>query len=327
MPLRFCKTRWTENVPVVERVVEMLPQLRQYIKAVQDNKVPDPKTETFGVVKESCSDELIEAKLAFYRFVGKKIKPFLTLYQTDKPMMPFLAGDLRDVIKSLMTAVIKADVMTEAKTTTQLCEIKVSDTTKQLHCKKVDIGFSAEKIVKKALQDKQISELREKEFRESAKAFIIAILSKLLDKCPLKYFLVRNMSCLDPRLMAKNQDDCKAKMKRILHDLVQAKRIREDDCDDIQRQYGHFLDEVVPGEASSFFDFKPTEERVDRLLYQTMASKPEFFQLWNVVRLLLLLSHGQTSVERGISVNRQIEVEIEVESALSVTTLNTLEVY
>jgi len=62
----------------------------------------------------------------------------------------------------------------------------VSDTTKQLHCKKVDIGFSAEKTVKKALQDKQISELREKEYRESAKAFIIAILSKLLDKCPLQ---------------------------------------------------------------------------------------------------------------------------------------------
>ena len=27
MPLRFCKTHWTENVPVVDRAVEMLPQL------------------------------------------------------------------------------------------------------------------------------------------------------------------------------------------------------------------------------------------------------------------------------------------------------------
>ena len=37
MPLRFCKTRWTENVPVVERAADMLPQLRQYINAVKDN--------------------------------------------------------------------------------------------------------------------------------------------------------------------------------------------------------------------------------------------------------------------------------------------------
>ena len=63
MPLRFCKTRWTENVPVVERALDMLPQLRQYIKAVNKSKVPDPQTRTFGVVKEMCGDQLIEAKL------------------------------------------------------------------------------------------------------------------------------------------------------------------------------------------------------------------------------------------------------------------------
>jgi len=38
MPLRFCKTRWLENVPVVDRAVEMLPQLRLYVNAVQENK-------------------------------------------------------------------------------------------------------------------------------------------------------------------------------------------------------------------------------------------------------------------------------------------------
>jgi hypothetical protein len=54
----------------------MLPQLRQYIKAVKENKVPDPQTKTFGVVKESCGDLLIEAKLAFYRYVGKNFDRF-----------------------------------------------------------------------------------------------------------------------------------------------------------------------------------------------------------------------------------------------------------
>lgn len=190
MPLRFCKTKWTENVPVVERVIEMLPQLCKYLKAVQENKVPNPKTKTFCVVKETCGDELIEAKLSFYLFVAKKIQPFLTLYQADKPMMPFLPTDLLEVIKSLMAAVLKDDTIKEAKTTTQLCAIKVSDATKQLHYKNVEIGFSADKMLKKALQEKKISELRVKEFRESSKAFIVAILSKLLDKCPLKYSVV-----------------------------------------------------------------------------------------------------------------------------------------
>ena len=125
MPLRFCKTRWTENVPVVESVVDMLPQLRQYINAVKDNKIPDPKTKTFGIVKESCGDVLIEAKLAFYRYIGKKIQPFLTLYQSDAPLIPFLASDMFAVLKSLMAVVIKEDILTKASNAAQICEIKV----------------------------------------------------------------------------------------------------------------------------------------------------------------------------------------------------------
>lgn len=35
---------------------------------------------------------------------------------------------------------------------------------------------------------------------------------------------------------------------------------------------------------------------------------PNYDRLWSVVRMLLLLSHGQASVERGFSVNRQLEV-------------------
>ena len=35
----------------------------------------------------------------------------------------------------------------------------------------------------------------------------------------------------------------------------------------------------------------------------------QFGALWAMVKPLLLLSHGQASVERGFSVNRQVEVE------------------
>ena len=56
MPLRFCKTGWTENVPIMERAIEMLVQLHQYVKAVQESKVFNPKTKSFDDVTESCND-------------------------------------------------------------------------------------------------------------------------------------------------------------------------------------------------------------------------------------------------------------------------------
>lgn len=48
-----------------------------------------------------------------------------------------------------------------------------------------------------------------------------------------------------------------------------------------------------------------TQGQVDALLY----GKRKCMKLWDVVAPVLLLSHGNASVERGFSVNRQIEVE------------------
>jgi len=78
MPLRFCKIRWTENVPVVGRTVDMLPKLCQCIKVVNENEVPYPQTRIFGVLKETCRDPLIAAALSFYRCVGKTIQSVST---------------------------------------------------------------------------------------------------------------------------------------------------------------------------------------------------------------------------------------------------------
>ena len=39
-------------------------------------------------------------------------------------------------------------------------------------------------------------------------------------------------------------------------------------------------------------------------MHEAMAGK---VKLWNVVRMLLVLSHGQAAVERGFSINKQAE--------------------
>ena len=98
-------------------------------------------------------------------------------------------------------------------------EVNVTDTNNHQHYKKIDVGFSVEKLLKKLLQEKKISERQEsdRKFRKEAKLFIIAVLSKLFNKCSLYYSLVRNVACLDPRQMSSKPDDCKGKFKKNLH--------------------------------------------------------------------------------------------------------------
>ncbi len=40
-PLKYCKTRWIENVPVIERALLVLPSVAKYVKAISE-KFPDP---------------------------------------------------------------------------------------------------------------------------------------------------------------------------------------------------------------------------------------------------------------------------------------------
>ena len=91
--------------------------------------------------------------------------------------------------------------------------------------------------------------------------------------------------------------------------LVQANRLRETEYDTLARQYSQFIDSEVATNKSNFSAYDAESQRLDSFFCERLNDAKEFSRLWEVVKKLLLLSHGQASVERGFSVNRQIEVE------------------
>lgn len=56
--------------------------------------------------------------------------------------------------------------------------------------------------------------------------------------------------------------------------------------------------------SNLFLSFNPKTQRIDEFFVKHMSAE-SFPKLLTVVKLLLLLSHGQASVERGFSVNRE----------------------
>ena len=60
-------------------------------------------------------------------------------------------------------------------------------------------------------------------------------------------------------------------------------------------------------EASQFSGFDQASCRVDKFFYDRLANMPEYAKLWAIVKIILLLSHGQATVERGFSVNKEVE--------------------
>ena len=76
--------------------------------------------------------------------------------------------------------------------------------------------------------------------------------------------------------------------------------------DSIKREYSSFVQEVHdnPKVLEGFQSDSVCENRVDSFLASHLKSS-EYQKFWNLVKCLLVLSHGQAGVERGFSVNKE----------------------
>ena len=240
--------------------------------------------------------------------VARQFERFLVRYQTDKPMVPHLSGDLLTLIKELMTRFVNRSVLKKSSTPPKL--IGVNFEKDNVNYKEIDIGYAADKETKQLLATEKISEKILLEFRMECKEVLIKATTLLLEKCPLKYSLVRNLACLDPREIAKNPEDSKAKFRMVLNKLDNAKRVKTKDCDDLLWQYNQFVSEVACASKSKYVDYDPySEARLDTFFCEEIGTFNEYSLLFDVVKICLCLSHGQVTVERAFSVNANVIVE------------------
>ena len=145
--LNYCATRWLENMPVAESVVQMWLHLKTYVSAALKEEIPKPSTRAFDVIREATRDPLTEVKLQAFLSITKMVTPFMTLYQTDRPMIPFLASDLHKLLKQLLVGFVKEDVV-ESLSLAKLTEQDVNDKKNYKPTSKIDLGFSATTLLK-----------------------------------------------------------------------------------------------------------------------------------------------------------------------------------
>ena len=57
---------------------------------------------------------------------------------------------------------------------------------------------------------------------------------------------------------------------------------------------------------TSFSGFVVCEQRLDTFFFDALHMEKSYANLWNTLKLLLTMSHGQAAVERGFSVNKEV---------------------
>ena len=74
----------------------------------------------------------------------------------------------------------------------------------------------------------------------------------------------------------------------------------------MKEQFALFIeDDLIKKEMEKY----SMETRLDDLYGRALNGRDEYHDLWRVIKLCLILSHGNASVESGFSVNEQLLVE------------------
>ena len=76
--------------------------------------------------------------------------------------------------------------------------------------------------------------------------------------------------CLNPVKMASNKEACSVKVLRL---LVNAERVKEEECDTLLQQCALFLDSIPAFGSERFANFQSAEDRVDTLFFECMANE------------------------------------------------------
>ena len=215
---------------------------------------------------------------------------------------------MKDLLTNLMGRFIKKDVLNEAATYKKLAALEPYHKKNQLNLKHVELGFAAWQTLKAATDKKSVSELGVLAFKTECVKLLSALTSKLIDRCPLKYPLVQYLSSLNPKKLISSGTDATDKFEKILQILLNGGWRSAEECDQLLSLYKTFSVEMKQEHAAEFNDFTPDSERLDVFLGKYMQDD-KFIKLWAVFKLLLTISHGQASVERGYSVNKDLLIE------------------
>ena len=126
----------------------------------------------------------------------------------------------------------------------------------------------------------------------------------MMTKTPVTHVTTWNMMCLDPRHVASEPDKCDSMMRRLLSTCVDVKLIAADTCDDVLSDFNNFMKTTTHSDLESF---DVTNDRTTSFFHQRMCTY--YIKAQTVVKMLLVLSHGQATVERGFCINKEVIVE------------------
>ena len=148
------------------------------------------------------------------------------------------------------------------------------------------------------------SSTKELEFKKEAREFLAHLLSHLFENSPLKYAIICSAVCWYPLYLGNmtKRNYYQNHVGIILQTLVYIGRFSGKSAEVVKEEYVKFFD-IVDQNLQSF-SFNPSQDRVDTLFLTGMESSKLCTNIWDFLKMFLILYHGQSAIERGFNINK-----------------------
>ena len=285
------------------RLVEIWPNILKYINVVKKRvKSKQPTCMSYKVLVKFSEDSIILPKLQVFISLAKIFVPYLKQFQADKPMVPLIYDSLKDIVLTLLKKIVTDKAYSECSSLDRVKKLNFDDSKNFIPAKKLNLPFA----VSESIEQIRPPESKAMEFKCAVKSLYITCTEKLLEKSSIKIDTIANLDCFNPKsVLGKSLTVLTKKLKALLSLLVSAKFVKVDDCDEIISQYADLKSSASSVHRDVFEEFSVESTRLDDFFNHTIGKKPSMDKLWGVVKIILILSHGQADVERGFSTNKE----------------------
>ena len=247
------------------------------------------------------------AKLNFFSFIAGLLVPYLTCYQTQNPMILFLHDDLQKLLKELLGLTIKSEVIDSCKDDSKvLLKIDLRDVKNHIKKKDMHVGFATLQELQSLRRKDLVSQVDVNKFRVEVKEFVVVLLEKMFCKNPISYNFVKYASIFDPKvLLSQPSNICKSLCGKLMCFLVGSKIVSTDQADKALSVFSSFYESCMSERKFAFKAFDRSKQRLDEF-FMKKTDVGSYKNLLPILKLVLVLSHGQANVERCFSVNNSI---------------------
>lgn len=298
--LRFVSSRWLTMGPVAERMVEHWASTTKYFLTYLPSQVDSSskdacKTDRYRDIVQILKPTQNVKNLARMRLLihlCRLNRPFLTMFQAEKPMIHRLYFECTQLIKVYMTLV--CDVEHIPSNPRNYSKINFKDISVIMPSHKCNFGVRFEEEFVK------LSETDQHSLRREARDVVVRTIEYLISHYPLENQLLINLYFMDPDFKGEQ-----VFLKKLLGAAKILNRFSSAELDDLSIQLNT---------VKTLLNMKPFDEKIDHLdhvwvkivgqVFKVLGEYPEALEKF--VMIVCALPHSQAFLERGFSTLKRL---------------------